>query len=175
MLNWLSRPPPAEPPEPMKPAETKSARAVVAWHAPGRPVWSARDHGAFAREGYAKNAVAHRCVRLIAEAAASAPLRVTPHDHPLAVLLALTGGVANPFIFLFVAPVAVSATVLRPAVTAGLAALCYVKGAHWSARTFAATRSSETRTSLARPSTVSCVMPMVTSPARLLVQLSPKL
>lgn len=44
----------------------------------------------------------------------------------LAVLLALTGGVQNPFIFLFVAPVAVSAAVLRPSVTAGLAALCYV-------------------------------------------------
>lgn len=84
MLNWLSRPPPSE----IKPAETKAARTMVAWHAPGRPVWSARDHAAFAREGYAKNAVAHRCVRLIAEAAASAPLRVTPHEHPLATLLA---------------------------------------------------------------------------------------
>lgn len=79
MLNWLRR---------LAPAETKTARAVVAWHAPGRPVWSARDHGAFAREGYARNAVAHRCVRLIAESAASAPLKVTPGDHPLARLLA---------------------------------------------------------------------------------------
>lgn len=39
-------------------------------------VWSARTYGAFAREGYARNAIAHRCVRLIAEAAASCPLRV---------------------------------------------------------------------------------------------------
>jgi two-component system sensor histidine kinase RegB len=44
----------------------------------------------------------------------------------LAVLLALTGGLQNPFVFLFVAPVAVSATVLRPAVTAMLAAITFV-------------------------------------------------
>lgn len=44
----------------------------------------------------------------------------------LAVLLALTGGIQNPFLLLFIAPVAVSASVLRPAVTAGLAALSYV-------------------------------------------------
>jgi two-component system sensor histidine kinase RegB len=44
----------------------------------------------------------------------------------LAVLLALTGGLQNPFVFLFIAPVAVSATVLRPAVTAMLAALTFV-------------------------------------------------
>ncbi len=43
----------------------------------------------------------------------------------LAVLLALTGGLQNPFVFLFVAPVAVSATILRPALTALLAALTF--------------------------------------------------
>jgi two-component system, sensor histidine kinase RegB len=43
----------------------------------------------------------------------------------LAVLLALTGGLQNPFVFLFVAPVAVSATILRPSVTAVLAALSF--------------------------------------------------
>ncbi len=43
----------------------------------------------------------------------------------LAALLALTGGLQNPFVFLFVAPVAVSATILRPAVTAILAALTF--------------------------------------------------
>ncbi|HRP12209.1 MAG TPA: phage portal protein [Terricaulis sp.] len=60
----------------------------MAWHAPGRPAWPMRDSAAFAREGYAQNAVAYRCVRLIAEAAASAPLKFGPHDHPLARLLA---------------------------------------------------------------------------------------
>ena len=59
----------------------------MAWHAPGRPVWSARDPAVFAREGYARNAIAYRCVRMIAEAAASAPLKVGPADHPLARLL----------------------------------------------------------------------------------------
>ena len=44
----------------------------------------------------------------------------------LAVLLALTGGLQNPFVFLFIAPVAVSATVLRPQVTAMLAALTFI-------------------------------------------------
>lgn len=44
----------------------------------------------------------------------------------LAVLLALTGGIANPFLVLFIAPVAVSAIVLRPTVTVSLAALTYV-------------------------------------------------
>ena len=63
-------------------------RKLLAWHTLGRPVWSARDPGVFAREGYAKNAIAYRCVRLIAEAAASAPLRVGPAEHPLARLLA---------------------------------------------------------------------------------------
>ncbi|MGE0594743.1 MAG: ActS/PrrB/RegB family redox-sensitive histidine kinase [Hyphomonadaceae bacterium] len=44
----------------------------------------------------------------------------------LAVLLALTGGPQNPFVFLFVAPVAVSATILRPVLTATLAALTFI-------------------------------------------------
>ena len=39
-------------------------------------VWSGRDFGALSREGYQKNAVVFRCVRLIAEAAASVPLCV---------------------------------------------------------------------------------------------------
>lgn len=43
----------------------------------------------------------------------------------LTVLLALTGGIANPFLLLYVAPVAVSAAVLRPVTTAWLAALSY--------------------------------------------------
>jgi HK97 family phage portal protein len=63
-------------------------RKLLAWHALGRPVWPARDAGAFAREGYARNAIAYRCVRLIAEAAASAPFRIGPADHPLAKVLA---------------------------------------------------------------------------------------
>jgi two-component system sensor histidine kinase RegB len=41
----------------------------------------------------------------------------------LALLLGLTGGVRNPFLVLFIAPVAISASVLRPGITAVLAAL----------------------------------------------------
>jgi HK97 family phage portal protein len=63
-------------------------RKLLAWHALGRPAWSARDPAVFAREGYARNAIAYRCVRMIAEAAASAPFKVGPEDHPLARLLA---------------------------------------------------------------------------------------
>ncbi len=66
----------------------RAERKLLAWHAPGRPVWPMRDSAAFAREGYARNAVAYRCVRLIAEAAASAPLKIGPVEHPLARLLA---------------------------------------------------------------------------------------
>lgn len=44
----------------------------------------------------------------------------------LAVLLGLTGGVQNPFLVLFIAPVAISAAVLRPAITALLASLAIV-------------------------------------------------
>ena len=80
MLNWIARR--------TGRAERKHAPALMAWHTPGRPVWSGRDYAALARDGYMKNAVAHRCVRLIAESAASAPLRVGPADHPLAALLA---------------------------------------------------------------------------------------
>jgi two-component system, sensor histidine kinase RegB len=43
----------------------------------------------------------------------------------LTALLAFTGGIENPFLILYVAPVAISAAVLRPAVTAGLAALAF--------------------------------------------------
>jgi HK97 family phage portal protein len=80
MLNWLRR---------AFPRERKSAPApLIAWHMVGRAAWSPRDYAAFAREGYGRNAIAYRCVRLISEAAASAMLKVTPGDHPLAALLA---------------------------------------------------------------------------------------
>ncbi len=54
----------------------------------GQPVWSPRDYGAFAREGFMQNAVVYRCVRMIAEAAASVPLVLNEgetrlSEHPL--------------------------------------------------------------------------------------------
>ena len=55
--------------------------------------WAPRDYTAFAREGYMQNAIVYRCVRMIAEAAASVPLCLYdgPHeieDHPLLRLIA---------------------------------------------------------------------------------------
>jgi len=56
--------------------EQKRSRTgpLIALHESGRPVWTPRDYAALAREGYQRNPVAHRCVRLIAEAAAQTPL-----------------------------------------------------------------------------------------------------
>lgn len=69
-------------------AQPRVERKFLSWCDLRAPAWSPRDPAAFAREGYARNAIAYRCVRLIAEAAASAPLRVGPANHPLANLLA---------------------------------------------------------------------------------------
>jgi HK97 family phage portal protein len=59
----------------------------------GRPVWTPRDYGALAREGYMRNAVAYRCVALISQTAASVPLTLfdgkrEAGPHPLLTLLA---------------------------------------------------------------------------------------
>jgi len=52
------------------------------------PVWTPRDYAAFAREGFAQNAIVYRAVRMVAEAAASVPLLLYEGDaeiaeHPL--------------------------------------------------------------------------------------------
>ena len=77
-----------------KPPETKdsAARTLVALTTAHRPQWTPRDYESLAREGFAKNAVAYRCVRMIAEAAASVPLVVfeggaRAPEHPLQKLL----------------------------------------------------------------------------------------
>ncbi len=66
--------------------------AIVALFSGNRPRWTPRDYHALAREGYAKNPIAFRSVRMIAEAAANVPLLlyegVREHDeHPLLTLL----------------------------------------------------------------------------------------
>jgi len=55
---------PAMPPE----AKASRTQAMVALLSGHRPRWTPRDYAALAREGYQRNAIAHRCVRLIAEA-----------------------------------------------------------------------------------------------------------
>ncbi len=66
--------------------------ALVAFEQLGQPVWSPRDYGHFAREGFMQNAILYRAVRMISEAAASIPLLVYEggeelEDHPLVDLL----------------------------------------------------------------------------------------
>ena len=74
--------------------EIKDSRAqrLIALTTAGRPQWTPRNFEALAREGFARNPVAYRCVRMIAEAAASVPLVVFDQgrhsaDHPLLQLL----------------------------------------------------------------------------------------
>ncbi|CAO4148598.1 phage portal protein [Methylorubrum aminovorans] len=68
---------------------TKAATAF-ALYGEGRAVWTTRDYTALAREGFQRNAVVHRAVRLVAEAAAALPLTLAGADdaHPLMALLA---------------------------------------------------------------------------------------
>ncbi|MDJ1159036.1 phage portal protein [Chelatococcus sp. SYSU_G07232] len=75
--------------------DVKASRVapVMALYAAGRPVWTPRDYAALAREGLKRNAVVHRCVRLVAEAAAFLPLLLYEgarerDEHPLLALLA---------------------------------------------------------------------------------------
>ncbi len=75
--------------------EQRQAGPLVAWSTPGQPAWTTRDYRALAREGYQRNAIAYRCVRLVAEAAASVPLRADAGcapDHPYLALLASPNG-----------------------------------------------------------------------------------
>jgi HK97 family phage portal protein len=78
-----------------RPDEIKASRTggLIALTGIGRPRWTPRDYAALAREGFGKNAVAYRCVRMIAEAAAATPMTVLHQgarddDHPVARLLA---------------------------------------------------------------------------------------
>jgi len=56
--------------------EEKASRtgALIALLSNHRPRWTPRDYHALAREGYARNPIAFRSVRMIAEAAANVPL-----------------------------------------------------------------------------------------------------
>ena len=80
---------PAAPPE----AKASRTQALVALLAGHRPQWTPRDYAGLAREGYLRNAVAHRCVRLVAQAAGEVRFTLMEGGrendaHPLAELLA---------------------------------------------------------------------------------------
>jgi HK97 family phage portal protein len=71
---------------------SKTAK-LIAWTTGGQPVWTPRDFAALAREGFAKNPIVYRAVRMIAEAAASVPLFLFEGErevdtHPLLALIA---------------------------------------------------------------------------------------
>ncbi len=55
------------------PPEKKHAQGFVALHGHGEARWTRRDYAALAREGFMRNPVAHRSVRLIAETASAIP------------------------------------------------------------------------------------------------------
>lgn len=74
--------------------EEKASRAgpLIALQVQGRAVWTPRDYAALARESFERNAVAYRCVRMIAEAAGSVPWLLYEGErevteHPLLRLL----------------------------------------------------------------------------------------
>ena len=78
-----------------RPPEAKASRtgALLALFTEGRPRWTPRDYAALAREGYQKNPIAYRAVRMIAEAIAGLPLVLMREGreldaHPLLDLLA---------------------------------------------------------------------------------------
>src|SRR5271170_8067612 len=73
-------------------AKASKTRRLIAIAAAGQPQWTPRNYAALAKEGFAKNPVAYRCIRMIAEAAASVPLVVFADgsrapDHPLQALI----------------------------------------------------------------------------------------
>lgn len=75
--------------------EQKASRtaALFAIFPDARPYWSPKNYADLAREGYAKNPVAYRSVRMIAEAVASLPLAMFDGsrelgEHPLLALFA---------------------------------------------------------------------------------------
>src|SRR6218665_3951375 len=76
------------------PAERKSAgpQSLLTLTALGEASWRRRGFVSLANEGFAKNPVVYRCVRLIAEAANTVPLAVSEggrrlDDHPVLGLL----------------------------------------------------------------------------------------
>jgi len=75
--------------------EEKSAApgGFIAFHAQGEAHWTRRDYAALAREGFMRNPIVHRSVRLIAETASAVPWLLYDgaaelDDHPLLALLA---------------------------------------------------------------------------------------
>ncbi|WP_442342032.1 phage portal protein [Ectorhizobium quercum] len=79
------------------PTETKTAAPLAAVFSSRGTGWTNRSYPALARDGYLRNPVGHRCVRLVAEAAASVPLLLYGEegelsDHPALALVRRPNG-----------------------------------------------------------------------------------
>lgn len=90
MVPWIDRI--TAPWRPKIQTKTSRANGLISLHSIGRPVWTPHNYDAYAKEGFAENAVGFRCVKMIAEAAASVPWALSvngqPTDqHPLLSLL----------------------------------------------------------------------------------------
>ncbi len=77
---------------PLREAKASRAAKMLAMHSLRGASWTARNSAALTREGYERNAICHRCVRMVAEAAASVPWLVYEgsaerSDHPLLALI----------------------------------------------------------------------------------------
>lgn len=77
--------------------ETKTAQGFVAIAQEGRAHWTSRSYAALSREGFMRNPVAHRAVRLISETAAAVPLLAYQgseerSEHPVLALMARPNG-----------------------------------------------------------------------------------
>lgn len=59
-----------------QPSETKAAQPLIALQLCSDAHWTPRNFSALCREGFARNPIVYRCIRLIAEAAASVPLKL---------------------------------------------------------------------------------------------------
>jgi len=75
------------------PAEAKAMPyGFLAMHSAGTAAWTSASYGALSREGFMRNPVVHRCVRMIAEAGAAVPWLAhkgeeeTPDDPVLALI-----------------------------------------------------------------------------------------
>ncbi len=84
LINWFTP----------KPMETRQSAAgpLIALQSHGQPAWTPRNYKNLAKEGFMSNPVAYRCVRMIAEAAASVPFTLFEganelDTHPLLDLL----------------------------------------------------------------------------------------
>ncbi|PZP83948.1 MAG: phage portal protein [Azospirillum brasilense] len=77
MARWFAWPRRAVLPAPQA-AEVKHYPASSAFMVPlGQPVWMRRDYAKFADEGYRRNVIAHRCIAMVASAAASVPWKLS--------------------------------------------------------------------------------------------------